>query len=566
MAYIVADNVISPLGGTSQEAFLAAKGGATALCLHSAESIGVEADFVSATIELESLSMTMPTERNLSWFERKILLSVRKAIEEATVDIASDRTILVISSTKGDVDYFDKPDGLSLAECACRVSECLGMKSKPIVVSNACISGLSAIIIADRLLEQETYDTAIVSGTDDISKFVVSGFQSLNATSPELCRPFDLDRMGLNLGEAVATLVLSKTSSSVSCWSVCDGYISNDAYNLTSPSKTAEGQLRCLAKLLGKEMPGFVSLHGTATFFNDQMESVAIKRAGLSEVSANALKGYFGHTLGAAGLLETIICMKAADDGIILGTKGYSELGVSGQINLSADNRHTSALSFIKMLSGFGGCNAAALFKKGACCHRIEAVSLCPTHHVTVRDGKVVVDGRLLATDSDVKSLLTWLYKNHVNDYPRYYKMDMLCRLGFIASELLIKAECGERFTERDDRAIVLFNKTSSIDADIKYMESIRDEDNYFPSPSVFIYTLPNIVTGEIAIRNKWHGETSLYILSERDESLQEKILEATCRDRSISSILSGWIDYAGKDCYEADLTIYEVEYKKQRL
>ena len=106
-----------------------------------------------------------------------------------------------------------------------------------------------------------------------------------------------------------------------------------------------------------------VNLHGTATMFNDEMEAVALERAGLSNIPVNSLKGYFGHTLGAAGLLETLVTMSALEDGIVLGTRGFSELGVSRKINISAENRKAVGKRFIKLISGFGGCNAAMMYE-----------------------------------------------------------------------------------------------------------------------------------------------------------------------------------------------------------
>ena len=95
------------------------------------------------------------------------------------------------------------------------------------------------------------------------------------------------------------------------------------------------------------------------------MESIAIERAGLSEVPVNALKGYFGHTMGAAGVLESILSMKAIDDHTVLATRGYNNIGVSHPLVLSNQNCPTEKRAFIKLLSGFGGCNAALLFVKG---------------------------------------------------------------------------------------------------------------------------------------------------------------------------------------------------------
>ena len=107
---------------------------------------------------------------------------------------------------------------------------------------------------------------------------------------------------------------------------------------------------------------------------------------------------------------------------------------------------------------------------------------------------------------------MTAIYKQYIDDYPKFYKMDSLSRLGFVATELLLNAEGQRKDIPTEDRAVILFNRSSSIMADKKYLVSIKDPEDYFPSPSVFVYTLPNIVTGEIAMRNLYHGETSFYI------------------------------------------------------
>ena len=116
---------------------------------------------------------------------------------------------------------------------------------------------------------------------------------------------------------------------------------------------------------LNPDQLAFINTHGTATLYNDEMESVAIERAGLSNVPVNGLKGYYGHTMGAAGILETILSMWAVDDHTILATRGFENLGVTHPLVLSSENRQTDKRAFIKLLSGFGGCNAALLLAKG---------------------------------------------------------------------------------------------------------------------------------------------------------------------------------------------------------
>lgn len=475
-----------------------------------------------------------------------------------------------------------------MADSAQRIATQLGIDSKPIVVCNACISGLSALILGNRLIDSGLYDTAIVCGCDTPRQFILSGFQSLKALSPEPCRPFDMERMGLNLGEAAATLILSKNPIQGNSWQMGDGFIRNDAFHISTPSKTADGLYLSLQRTLEsytKEISStckqidmkahlaFINAHGTATLFNDQMESVAIGRAGLSDLPANAYKSFWGHTMGAAGILETIISMKAIDDDTILGTRGFSELGVSGKMNICAENRQTDKKGFIKMLSGFGGCNATIWAAKNPERENIALSQIeqqnrefTTTHTIRITPEEVILDQRKLwegkkelgeQEGQEHHSLLTSLYKQMIGNYPKFYKMDGLSRLGFVASEILLNAEKGET---DEERAIIFFNHSSSIASDRNYKESINDKDNYFPSPSIFVYTLPNIVTGEIAIRNHFHGETSFFILPDKDERMMEEILQASCRDDQSKSFLTGWIDYEDERHFEAELKICRIQ------
>ena len=544
MVYKVADNILSPLGATTAENYQAVKAGRSALARHDQRWSLPDKVLTASLFSKEQEEQFLIS--GLSRFESMVVTSVREALSQTTLDVSQPNIILIISTTKGEVDS------------AQRISREFGFTTDPIIVCNACISGLSALILASRLLEDGQYDYAVVCGADSQSRFIVSGFQSLKALSPEPCRPFDMERLGLNLGEAAATIILGK---GVGDWTLGPGAIRNDAVHISNPAKDGEGSCRALKAVVSdgdKASLAFINAHGTATFFNDQMESVAIERAGLAGIPVNAYKGCYGHTMGAAGVLETILSMAAIDDHTILATRGFEELGVSGRISVSASHQSTDKTAFVKMLSGFGGCNAALLLEKNGTrltggCH-----SPFSSHHsVVIRPDAVEVDGRRLPIDVHGPALLTALYRQYVGDYPKYYKMDPLSRLGFVASELLLQAEEGrERFVTCDDRAVVFFNHSSSVCADRQYMETIGDLENCFPSPSVFVYTLPNIVTGEIAIRNHYHGETSFYILPRRDDSLIQQVLHASCLDPATQSILCGWLDYEDDTHFEAHLKI----------
>lgn len=602
MAYIIADNIISPLGETSEENYLSVKAGRSGIRAYEPGTCNIPEGFYASllfedfeTLALKSAQKAIANAQKNIENAQKDIGNEQKTMGNGQLELKGKRTAFILSSTKGNIE-----ENISLADSAQRIASQLGIDSQPIVVCNACISGLSALILGNRLIDSGLYDAAIVCGCDTPRQFILSGFQSLKALSPEPCRPFDMERMGLNLGEAAATLILSKNPIQGNSWRLGDGVIRNDAFHISTPSKTADGLYLSLQRTLEsftKEISStckqidmkahlaFINAHGTATLFNDQMESVAIGRAGLSDLPANAYKSFWGHTMGAAGILETIISMKAIDDDTILGTRGFSELGVSGKMNICAENRPTDKKGFIKMLSGFGGCNATIWAAKNPereniALSKIEQQNrkFTTTHTIRITPEEVILDQRKLwegnqnanekleeQEGAGHHSLLTSLYRQMIGNYPKFYKMDGLSRLGFVASEILLNAEKGETDVERreeegerllEERAIIFFNHSSSIASDRNYKESINDKDNYFPSPSIFVYTLPNIVTGEIAIRNHFHGETSFFILPDKDERMMEEILQASCRDAQSKSFLTGWIDYEDERHFEADLKI----------
>ena len=577
MVYKVADNILSPLGATTAENYRAVKAGRSALARNDRRWLLPDEQLTASLFSKEQESQFLVD--GLSRFESMAVTSVRQALSQTTLDVSQPDVVFILSTTKADVELLTsgsthqtvavEESVQSPADSAVHIAKALGFTTEPIVVCNACTSGLSALILASRLLTIGVYEYAVVCGADSQSRFIVSGFQSLKALSPEMCRPFDMERMGLNLGEAAATMILGKGGGA---WTIGRGAVRNDASHISNPIKTGEGSYRALSAVVGDDRLSsyaFVNAHGTATIFNDQMESVAIQRAGLSTVPVNAYKGYYGHTMGAAGVLETILSMAALDDHTILGTRGFEELGVSGNVSLSAAHQSTDKRSFVKMLSGFGGCNAVQIFSRGVgenerlaskssvnCKLSTVNKTLATGHTVLILPDSVLVDGKEIDVEGKGKDLLTALYRQYVGDYPKFYKMDGLSRLGFMASELLLQAEDNDVAAEGDNRAVVLFNHSSSISADRAYLDTIADPNNCFPSPSVFVYTLPNIVTGEIAIRHHYHGETSFYILPRRDEALMVSILRATFVDTATRSAVCGWLDYVDDQHFMADLQI----------
>jgi 3-oxoacyl-[acyl-carrier-protein] synthase-1 len=308
-------------------------------------------------------------------FEQLLITSMSDALRQAPgVRCDDDRTVLIVCSTKGnthllDVDDHTHPGRISLPGSAYLVSRHFHFTQTPIVISNACISGVLGLITGLRLLRSGLFETAVVTGADVITKFILSGFGSFQALSPGYCRPFDRDRDGINLGEGAGTIILSSRPEYRQGLRLRGGAVSNDANHISGPSRTGE-ELSAAIRLALRDAGcasadiGFISAHGTATAYNDEMEAKAITLAGLGDVPVNSLKGYYGHTLGAAGLIESIVTLASMREGLVIPSRGYENNGVTAPLNMCRSLLRTSLDTCLKTASGFGGCNAAVVLSK----------------------------------------------------------------------------------------------------------------------------------------------------------------------------------------------------------
>jgi 3-oxoacyl-[acyl-carrier-protein] synthase-1 len=244
-----------------------------------------------------------------------------------------------------------------------------GFVNQPLVISNACISGVLALSTAARMIDAGLFDHIVVSGGDLLSEFIISGFLSFQALSPEPCKPFDIARNGLSLGEGCGTLILSSELKKSIPVVVSGSASTNDAHHISGPSRTGEELAMAIGKALQEAgiSPGevsFISAHGTATPYNDEMESQALGIAGLQHTPVNSFKGYWGHTLGAAGVIESIATLRSMESNYLFQSAGFSETGVSVPLNVIRENICTPVQNSLKIASGFGGCNAAIVFRK----------------------------------------------------------------------------------------------------------------------------------------------------------------------------------------------------------
>lgn len=375
--YRIGEGIVSPLGMTPCAVYEAVCKGESRAQYYE-NTFGLPEPFFASLLDEDLLDGAFSAlwdcgVEGYTKVEKAAIVAAAQAIEEANIAADCKDVIFVLSTTKGNVDLLAEssyePERLYLWRTAQLVAEFFDNPNTPIVVSNACISGCAAQIAAVNQLRYGGYKYAVVIGAETLSQFVISGFQSFKALSPERCKPFDANRRGLNLGEAAAAIVYTIGSADldlpVGTLVVRGAAINNDANHISGPSRTGEGLLRAITKAnagFDTSRLAFLNAHGTATLYNDDMESIAINRAGLQDVPVNSLKGYFGHTLGAAGVLETILSARALNDCRVLPTLGTDTPGTAAPVNVCLQPQTAKGDSFMKLISGFGGSNAAMTF------------------------------------------------------------------------------------------------------------------------------------------------------------------------------------------------------------
>lgn len=371
--FITANNIISPLGFDGETNVLQISQEQSGIALHNdIGSIPIYASIINEDV-LNSKFKKIADNKGFTKLEKMMILSLQDTISKSDFPI-TDRTALIIATTKGNIDtltskYNFSADRSYLSVLGETIKTFFEFKNDPIIISNACISGILSIAIAKRFIQNNYYDNAFVIGGDIVSEFTVSGFQSFQALSEKPCKPFSKYRNGITIGEAAASIAMTNQKPETESIQVIGDGSCNDANHISGPSRDGEGLYRSILSALDEakitpETIDYISAHGTATLFNDEMEAIAFNRAKLERTPINSLKGFYGHTLGASGLLEAIIGMHSMKNNTLYTSLGIDELGVSVPLNVIQKKRKTEINTFLKTASGFGGCNAAVLFKK----------------------------------------------------------------------------------------------------------------------------------------------------------------------------------------------------------
>ncbi len=170
---------------------------------------------------------------------------------------------------------------------------------------------------------------------------------------------------------------------------------------------------------------------------------------------------------------------------------------------------------------------------------------------VEIKNEKIWLNNELVfqKEDSSFVPFIKGAYKHFDLSYPKFHKMDRLCKLAFVAAEMLLQENDLNGYLP-EDIAIVMANANSTLHTDSKHCKSIQERDNYYPSPAVFVYTLPNIMVGEIAIKHKIKGESVFFIQQEPNMNFLLDYAKGLLQDKLAKICLIGWADYTEKDYY----------------
>lgn len=354
--YLKYGALISPLGQNVQDHY-------TAFCDNKS---GINQE-LGTGFNSEDLFLSKIKHLKNSRYNSLLELACKKIVEAYSSSfLQSEKTGIIVSTTKANLEVLPSD---TFASTISIIKNILNPYHEPIIISNACISGVIAINTAADYIRSSKFDQVIIIGIDVLSDFIVYGFQSLFALSNEACRPFDKNRKGITLGEACGILIMKNTLDDDFSVEYLAGATSNDANHISGPSRSGEGLFRAVTKAIersgiSKKEIDFISSHGTATLYNDEMESVALHRLELNHIPTNSFKGYFGHTLGAAGIIETIMCMVSMEKSVLFKSIGFSEVGTTETLNIVSENSNVDLEIVLKTASGFGGGNAALLLKQ----------------------------------------------------------------------------------------------------------------------------------------------------------------------------------------------------------
>ncbi|HEX7662997.1 MAG TPA: beta-ketoacyl-[acyl-carrier-protein] synthase family protein, partial [Polyangiaceae bacterium] len=476
-----------------------------------------------------------PTVETGSWSRSSMMafVAAREALEQSGLDAKKVRVGLIVGGTTGGMfenegrlaELHSNPlneDALIellshplTAACDC-VSSALGPFVRTRTLSTACSSGANALMVAAGWLRAGLVDAVVAGGSDGLCRLTLTGFNALSAVDPELCRPFDKTRRGLNLGEGAGFVVLERADEvrnrkATPIAELAGWGLGSEAHHITNPEPTGATPARVIQDALRRAnlSPSdidYVNAHGTGTPLNDPMESAALLLAlgdEMKRIPVSSSKGQIGHTLAASGAIEAGICALAVQRQKIVPTVGLTDPDPACPlVHVPGEGRAARVRAALTNSFGFGGMDSALVFKEANLddppvlaneARKVvvtAAVALTPTG---LRSTKEV--GELLAEGPTAHDI-TLDFGAHL-DAARARRLDRPARIGTVIVQQALQDAGGVHVPKM---GTVLSSAYGALDASAAYLYRLMEKGPRLASPAEFPNLVPSSPVGHITI------------------------------------------------------------------
>lgn len=391
------------------------------------------------------------------------------------------------------IDYVERHDCGSTTN---EIAQICGLDCEVCTISTACSSAINSIIVGCEMLRSGEADLVIAGGSEALSKFHLNGFNTLHILDTEVCRPFDATRVGLNLGEGAAFVVLQKDKADGKAY--IGGYGNKcDAFHQTASSDDGEGAYLAMCKALessgiDKSQIDYINAHGTGTPNNDPSESVALKRIfGDDMPLVSSTKGFTGHTTSASGSIETVICVLAMQNNFVPVSYGFSLVDEACIHPFEGDDKQHRMDYVICNSFGFGGNDSSLLLMREA---KDCSMALAKIPELEI------------AADITIDSM------EQLADYKEYISPKEGRRMGKLmkAATLTSLMALREAGIECPD-AIITATANGMLETSEKFLVDMVDNGEETLSPTLFMQSTHNTIGSAIAIRTQCHGYNITY-------------------------------------------------------
>lgn len=553
---ITGEGIVSAIGLNKAEVLASLRAKRSGVgSMHLLNSVQTEIPVGEVKLTNEELKQQLNIPCSEKYISRTMLmgiLAVKQAVEEANIKELllrhnSLRVVLINGTTVGGMDitehYFNDilTDG-SHADCL-KVHDC-GKVTENIAnyfdcfcdcrtVSTACSSAVNAIILGARLIKEGKADVVVAGGSESLTRFHFNGFSSLMILDKELCKPFDADRAGLNLGEGAAFVVLQSEELAKDMCQPIHAFLSGygnacDAFHQTASSKDGEGAYLAMTETL--RMAGitpaeidYVNAHGTGTPDNDASEGAALLRVfGNQLPPVSSTKAFTGHATSAAGSIESVICLLAMQYDFIPANLGWQHAMDNGIIPSMGEEGHP--LQHILCNSfGFGGNDSSLLFTK----EPMEEVELSPN------SGEIKELARVIITaDSDL---------NEIKQFVSPIEARRLCKI--LKTSLLASLKVLRQADVTCPDAIITGTTRGCLDNSEKMLMQMAEEGEGNVKPTYFMQSTHNTIGSTIAIKTKCHGYNMTYVHGESSFGMAVEDAKMLIASGQCKTVLVGYHD-----------------------